>query len=30
VPRELDEHPASKNKPGTVEAVPRRKQIVFA
>lgn len=30
VPPELAEHPASRVKPGTIENVPRRKQIIFA
>jgi len=31
VPTDLDQHPASKIKPGTIpENVPRRKQIVYA
>lgn len=30
VPEELANHPAAKIKPGTVELVPRRKQIIFA
>ena len=30
VPPELANHPASKVKPGTIEYVPRRKQVIFA
>mgnify|MGYP003877704607 FL=1 len=30
VPQELLDHPASKIKPGTVDAKPRHKQVVFA
>ena len=30
VPHDLDEHPASKNKPGNMDTVPRRKQVVYA
>jgi len=30
VPEELADHPATKVKPGTVDAVPRRKQVIYA
>jgi ATP-dependent RNA helicase DDX23/PRP28 len=30
VPPELADHPATKIKPGTMEVVPRRKQVIFA
>lgn len=30
VPQELADHPASRVKPGTIENVPRRKQVIFA
>ena len=30
VPQELLDHPSTKIKPGTADAVPRRKQVVFA
>ena len=30
VPQELAEHAATKVKPGTVDAVPRRKQVIYA
>lgn len=30
VPSELANHPAAKVKPGTIEHVPRRKQIIYA
>ena len=29
VPQNLADHPASKIKPGTIEIVPRRKQIIY-
>lgn len=30
VPPELADHPATKVKPGTADAVPRRKQVIYA